>query len=96
MTLNVHIVAQCKNHGLDLSRKFAGRGEDKCLCLAHGYVDRLQHGDRKGSRFTGTRLGLCNDISTLRYGENGTLLNRGGLFKVCNGPCIREKEMREE
>jgi hypothetical protein len=41
VTLHIHVVTQCKNHGLDLSRKFAGGGEDERLRLAHGVVDRL-------------------------------------------------------
>src|SRR6266849_2636408 len=86
VTLNVHVVTQRKYHGLNLCRKFARRGEDESLRLAYGNVYGLQHGDRKGSRFTSTRLSLRNDIPSLRYGENSTLLNGGGLFKVCNGP----------
>jgi len=82
VTLYVHVVAQCEDNGLNLRCKFAGGREDDCLGLSHGDVDRLEHGDGDGGGFTSARLSLGDDISTLGYGENSTLLDCGGLFKV--------------
>ena len=97
MTLYVHVVAQRKDDGLDLRCKFAGGREDKRLSLSDSDGDELQHRDGKGSRFTRAGLGLRDDISTLCYKENGKLLDRGGLFKVCTVRSqVLEKEIRKE
>ena len=74
MTLDVHVVAQCKNDGLDLRRKFPRGREDECLRLSDSDVDGLEHGDGECGGFTGARLGLSDDIPALCYGEYGTLL----------------------
>ena len=96
VTLYVHVVAQREDDGLDLRREFAGGRENECLGLSEGNVDGLQHRDGKGSRFTRAGLGLRDDISTLRYGEDSTLLDRGGFFKVCTVPGVREGDIRKE
>jgi len=83
VTLHVHVVAQRKYDGLDLGREFASGREDECLRLSHGDIDGLQHGNREGSRFTRSGLGLRDHITALRDGEDGTLLDRRRLFKVC-------------
>ena len=82
VALDVHVVAEREDDGLDLRRKFAGGGEHERLRLAHGDVDGLQDGNREGRGFTGTRLGLGNDIAALGDGENGALLDGRRLFEV--------------
>jgi hypothetical protein len=76
-----------------LRREFAGGREDERLGLSHGDVDGLQHGYREGGGFTRAGLGLCDDISPLRDREDSTLLNCGGLFKVCTMQ-VSENEIR--
>ena len=93
VTLHVHVVAQCEDNGLNLRREFAGGREDERLGLSHGDVDGLQHGYREGGGFTRAGLGLGDDISPLRYREDSTLLDCGGLFKVCTMQ-VSENEIR--
>ena len=95
VTLHVHIVAQSEDDGLDLRREFASGGEDERLGLSDGDVDGLQHGDGEGGSFTRAGLGLGDDIATLGYRKNSTLLDRGGLFKICTVPCVRDGEQKE-
>jgi hypothetical protein len=95
VTLHVHVVAQGEDDGLDLRREFAGGGEDERLGLSDGDIDGLQHGDGEGGRFTRAGLGLRDDIPTLCYREDRTLLNRGGLFKICTVPRVRERDRKE-
>ena len=96
VTLHVHVIAQREDDGLDLRREFAGGREDERLSLSDGDVDGLEHCDGESSGFTRTRLGLRDDIPTLRYRENSTLLNRGGLFKICTVHVLESGMEREE
>jgi hypothetical protein len=95
MALHVHVVAQREYDGLDLGREFTGGREDECLRLSHGDIDGLQHGNREGSRFTRSGLCLRDHIAALRDGEDGTLLDGRGLFKVCTDEVL-EDEIREK
>jgi len=65
-----------------LRGKFAGEGEDKHLGPLHSDINILEHGDGEGGGFTSARLSLGDDISTLSFGKNSTLLDCGGFFKV--------------
>lgn len=83
MALNVHVISQSHHNALNLGRKFAGRGKDEGLGLAHGGIDDLEHRDRKSGCFTGTGLGLGDGIATLADLNNGAGLDsRGGLISV--------------
>ncbi len=82
VALHVHIVAQCQHNGLNLCSKFTGWGEDKGLCFTDSDVYGLEDGNGEGRGFAGTRLGLGNNIATLSNGEDSSLLDRRGLFKV--------------
>jgi hypothetical protein len=62
VALNVHEVTDGDNDLLDLLGELTGGGEDKRLAGLDVGVDLLQGGDGEGSRFTGTGLGLRNDI----------------------------------
>ena len=64
VALDVHEVTDGDNNLLDLLGKLAGGGEDKCLASLDVGIKLLEDGDGEGSRFTGTRLGLRNNIVT--------------------------------
>ena len=42
VALHVHVVSQSEDDGLDLSRKFSGRGQNECLSLSDSDVDGLE------------------------------------------------------
>jgi hypothetical protein len=79
---HVHVVAQRENDALRLDRQFTGGREDQRLGLADIAVDRLEGGDRERGSLTGTGLRLGNDVAAAGDGEDGTLLDGRGLFKV--------------
>lgn len=66
MALDVHEVTDGDDDLLDLLGKLTGGSEDKRLAGLDAVVDLLQGGDGEGSRLTGTRLGLGNDIVAWR------------------------------
>lgn len=82
VTLDIHIVTQSKDNGLDLSCQFTCRREHQCLGFPDSYVDGLENRDGEGCSFTGTGLCLSNDIPSLSYRENSALLDGGGFFKI--------------
>jgi hypothetical protein len=82
MTLDIHVIAQCEDDGLNLRCEFAGGRQDKCLRFSDGDIDGLENRDGKCGRFTSSRLRLRNNIPPLRYRQDGTLLNSRRLFKV--------------
>jgi len=58
-----------------LDREFAGWGQDEGLhCPALG-VDRLNNGQAKRRGFSGTRLGLSNDVAAGQQNRNRLDLN---------------------
>jgi hypothetical protein len=59
---NVHEVTDGDNDLLDLLGQLTGGGEDKRLAGLDVGVDLLEGGDGEGSRLSGTRLSLRNDI----------------------------------
>lgn len=62
VALDVHEVTDGDNDLLDLLSELTGGGEDKRLAGLDVGVDLLEGRDGEGSRLTGTRLGLRNDI----------------------------------
>jgi hypothetical protein len=62
VALNVHEVADGDNDLLDLLGELASGGEDESLAGLDVGVKLLEDGDREGSGFTRTGLGLCNNI----------------------------------
>jgi hypothetical protein len=82
MALDVHVVTKCQHNGLDLGCEFAGGGEDEGLGFADSDIDGLEDGNGECGSFTGTRLGLGDDVAALGDGEDGALLDRRGFFKV--------------
>lgn len=82
VTLDVHVVTEGENNGLDLGRELTGGGQNEGLCFADGDIDGLEEGNGECGGFTGTGLGLCYDIAALGDGEDSSLLDGGGLFKV--------------
>jgi len=62
MALDVHEVTDSDNNLLDLLGELSGGGEDERLAGLDVRVDLLEGRNGEGSRLTGTRLGLCNDI----------------------------------
>ena len=59
--------------------------------LTEGDIDGLEDGNGEGGGFTGTGLGLRNDIPALSDGQDGTLLDSRGLLKVCTFSVKRNK-----
>lgn len=68
------------NDSLDLLGEFSGWGEDKSLGLLHAWVDVLQDADGESTRFTGTRLGLSEGVSSFDDRKNTLLLDLRGLL----------------
>ena len=68
VTLDVHVVTEGKDNGLNLRSKFSGRRENQCLGFAHRHIDGLKDGYREGRSFTGSRLRLSNDVASLSDG----------------------------
>lgn len=83
MTLHVHIISQSQNDILDLNSQFPRGGKDQGLGLTDGGVDGLEDGDGEGGGFTGTGLGLSDDVSAGGDGLDGSLLDGGGFLEVC-------------
>jgi hypothetical protein len=73
VALDVHEVTDGDNDLLDLLGKLAGGGENERLAGLDAGVDLLEGGDGEGSRFTGTGLGLRNDIVALGSVSCGVL-----------------------
>ena len=87
VTLYVHIVAQGKDNGLNLSRQFTRRRENKRLRFSDWDIDGLKYRNGKGRRFTRTRLCLGNDVAALDDGKNSSLLDSRRLFKIWTRMC---------
>jgi hypothetical protein len=68
------------NDSLDLLGEFSGWGEDKSLGLLHAWIDVLQDADGESTRFTGTRLGLSESVSSFDDRKNTLLLDLRGLL----------------
>lgn len=83
VTRDVHVVAKSENDGLNLDSQLACRRKNKSLGLADVHVERLEGRNGKRGRLTGTRLSLRNNIAATKDGNDGTLLDSRGLFKVC-------------
>lgn len=82
MALHVHVVSESEHDRLDLGGQLSSRGEDESLGFSDVGVDGLEDGDGEGRGFTGSGLSLSDDVSTFGDGENGSLLDGGGLLKV--------------
>ena len=87
VTLDIHVVTEGENNGLDLGRELTGGGQNEGLCFTDGDIDGLEDGNGESGGFTGTGLGLCYDIASLGDGEDSSLLDGGGFFKIwgCSG-----------
>jgi hypothetical protein len=82
MTLHVHVVSQGENDVLDLDGQLSSRREDERLRLPDWGIDGLKDGDAEGGGFTGTGLGLSDDISTGDDRLDGPLLDGRRLLEV--------------
>lgn len=90
MARDVHVVTESEDNGLDLHSQFSGWGEDQGLGLPQVGIDGLKHWDRKRRGFTGTGLGLCNDISATDDGDDRTLLDGGRFLEVVSIDTAQE------
>lgn len=90
VALNVHVVSQGENDILDLHGEFTCRGKDERLAFPDGGVDGLEDGDAECRGFTRSRLGLGDDVSAGDDGQDGSLLDGRGLFKICRGGISRD------
>jgi len=82
MALDVHVVAESDDDLLNLRCKFAGWGEDERLGSFDRHVQSLKNGNGKGRSLASARLGLCDHVVALDYGDNGSLLNRRGALET--------------
>jgi hypothetical protein len=74
MALNVHEVSNCNHDLLDLLGQLTGGCKNQSLALLDVGV-KLSGGPRwRKWRFSGTRLGLCNDIVTLRIYQHSAIV----------------------
>jgi len=77
------IVTDGSNDSLHLESEFSGGNEDESLARLLVVVQLLQHSNGVGSRLSGSRLGLCNDVVSSGEGNDGLLLNdRGSLETI--------------
>mmetsp|Transcript_17574 Transcript_17574/g.36132 ORF Transcript_17574/g.36132 Transcript_17574/m.36132 type:complete len:370 (-) Transcript_17574:53-1162(-) len=89
--LNVHVISKSQNNFLNLARQLTGWGQDQGLTLLDRMVDNSQTTDREGGGFTGTGLGLGDQISSRNSGSDGTLLDSGGLFETVRVNTTKER-----
>ena len=80
--LDLHVAADCANHGGDLFGELVGVGHHEGLSLLEGGVDTAQNTDAEGAGLAGTGLGLAEYITSLDEGHDGNGLDRGGLLKA--------------
>ena len=81
VALDVHVVSQGQHHLLDLDSQLSGRGQTEDLGLPDRGVNALQDGAGESGCFSSSGLSLSNNISSLHYGLDGSLLDSGGLLK---------------
>jgi hypothetical protein len=89
VAFDVHIVAEGDDDLLNLLCKFAGWGEDERLGSFDRHVQSLENGNGKGRSLAGARLGLCDHVVALDYGDDGSLLNRRGALET--GGMVRSR-----
>lgn len=82
VALNLHVLAKGKHDLLDLVGQLSGGSNDQSLGLLNLLVNVLQSRNGEGGSLTGTGLGLSKNIVTLDDGENGSLLNGGGVLET--------------
>jgi hypothetical protein len=82
MAFDVHVVAESDNDLLNLLGKLTGRCEDESLGAFDGEVELLEDGDGKCCSFASTGLSLSDDIVTLDYRDDGSLLDSGRTLET--------------
>lgn len=95
VALDVHVVAERHNDGLNLSSQFSGRGQNKRLRLANSGVDNLEHADRERRSLTSTRLGLSDGVTALADLDDGTRLDGRGRFVTVSVDTAEEVLCRQ-
>ena len=94
MALSAHIIAKSHHDLLDLLRQLPSRSQDQSLALGQSIIDLLQDRDGKSGGFSGSGLRLSNHIVTLDAGDDGALLDGGGLLEAV-GVDAAEKLLAE-
>jgi len=61
--LDFEELAQAKDVLVILEGKLSGGSNDNSLTLGRAIVNSLKHTNGEGGSFTGSRLGLCNNIA---------------------------------
>jgi len=89
MALNVHKVSNSNNNLLDLLCQFTGGSKDQSLALLDVGVELLQDGDGEGGGFSGTRLGLSNNIVAFGALELAKSFERSGNSPLMTGMMAR-------
>jgi len=82
VALNVHEVTDGDNDLLDLLGQFTGGGENQSLALLDVGVKLLENGDGESSGFSGSRLGLSDNIVALDDWHDSASLNSGWTLET--------------
>jgi hypothetical protein len=80
--LHLQVVSQRTHHLLDLLSQLPSGCQHQRLAFQELVVQLLQDAGAKGRRLAGSRLGLLNNIQTLRERNDSALLDRGWLLKT--------------
>jgi hypothetical protein len=91
VALDVHVVSQGKDDVLDLDGQFSCGRENEGLAFSDGGIDRLEDRDTERRGLTGTGLSLGDDVSAGDDGQDGSLLDSGGLLEVCERGIVSFK-----
>jgi len=76
------VVTDLADDRVGLLGQLASGGQDEGLEVAVAEVDALEQGNGEGTGLTGTGLGLGDDVTTLDHGDDGALLDGGGLLET--------------
>ena len=96
---HLHKVTKREAYFLCLFGKFSRRWKDKHLRLSHGQFERIQRPERKDAGLTRATLTLHDNVPTLDYRKNGTLLHSRGFIETIgvqtSEKCFRNAKLVE-
>lgn len=85
------VVTDAGEDFVGLDGKFAGGGEDESLEGLLAEVETSKGTDGESTSLTSSGLSLSDDITLVDEGDDGTLLNSGGLFETVRVDTTEEK-----
>mmetsp|Transcript_19509 Transcript_19509/g.42399 ORF Transcript_19509/g.42399 Transcript_19509/m.42399 type:complete len:369 (+) Transcript_19509:1318-2424(+) len=80
--LDVHVVTEGQDDLLNLARQLTSWGQDQGLALLDLLIDHGETTDRECCGFTGTGLGLGDQVPSRNCGSDGTLLDGRGFLET--------------